>query len=147
MLQTKNNNLDGVIPMNIFQGREFDETLGKRLKLLRQSRRMSMDNLGGCIGVCGQQIHKYETGESRMPPERLAACARMFGVPVGYFFGEGESGPQRRFDKSVVTVAAEVHELPSDVRQGFYSLMRLVNKMQSREEAAEENKSNSAKAA
>ncbi len=147
MLQTKNNNHDGVISMNNFPGREFDEELGKRLKLLRHSRRMSMDNLGACIGVCGQQIHKYEIGESRMPPARLAACARMFGVPVGYFFGEGEGCSHRRFDKAVVTVAAEVHELTFDVRQGFYSLMRAVNKMQNREETAEDNKSNSAKAA
>lgn len=139
MLQTNNNNLSGEIQMNFLQGKEFDVALGKRLMLLRHGRRMSMDNLGACIGVCGQQIHKYETGESRMPPERLSACARMFGVPVGYFFGEGESGPQRRFDKSVLSVAAEVHELPPEIRQGFFGLMRTVNKMWERKEADEEN--------
>ncbi len=114
--------------MNSIYEEEFNVALGKRLMLLRQSRKMSLDYLGARIGVCGQQIHKYESGENRLPPERLAACARIFGVPVNYFFGECGEAFERHFDKSVLNIAAEVNDLPPEVRQSIYTLSKVINR-------------------
>jgi transcriptional regulator with XRE-family HTH domain len=107
----------------------FNVALGKRLMLLRQANRLSQDMLGAYIGVRGQQVHKYETGENRITPEKLAACARLFGVSVGYFYGEEERGVLRGFDKTILTVAAEINELPPDIRQSVYTLSRQINKL------------------
>ncbi len=120
---------------------EFNTALGKRLTMLRRSRKMSLDCLGERIGVRGQQVHKYETGENRVPPERLAACARIFGVPVGFFFGEGECGQSRRFDKSVMHIAAEMSNLPPEIRQGLYALSRIINKSwEEKQQAGNDNR-------
>lgn len=114
--------------MNLKTEKDFNGALGKRLEFLRQSRKMSLDCLGERLGVRGQQIHKYETGENRITPERIAACAQIFSVPVGYFYGEMDNGEPRRYDKSVMSVAAEVNALPGDIRQCVYNLSRVINK-------------------
>lgn len=106
----------------------FNIALGKRLEFLRNSRKMSQDYLGACLGVRGQQINKYEAGENRVPPARLAMCARIFDVPVGYFYGELDNGEPKYYDKTVMNVAAEVNTLPPDIRQCVYNLSRVINK-------------------
>lgn len=101
----------------------FDAELGFRLKRLRQSRRVSQEDLGCMLGVSFQQIQKYETGQNRMSPERIERCARIFEVPVGYFFGS-EAQTLGSFDKRVVTLAAAIAELPSDeLRKRMYGLV------------------------
>lgn len=120
--------------MNDQQEQDFNQSLGKRLMILRQSKKMSQEHLGACIGVRGQQIYKYETGENRITPERLNLCATILGVPIGYFYGEGEGALyQKQYDKAVITMAAEITELPKDIRQGVYTLTRIINRRRKRE--------------
>ncbi|NQZ14679.1 MAG: helix-turn-helix transcriptional regulator [Alphaproteobacteria bacterium] len=107
---------------------DFNMALGRRLMILRQSKQVSQEYLGSCIGVRGQQIHKYETGENKMTPERLMRCALILGVPVGYFYGESEvKNANQNYDKVVMNVAAEIIELPRDIRQGVYHLTKAIN--------------------
>lgn len=115
--------------MNTEYDQDFNVALGKRLSLLRKSRKMSLEHLGIILGVSHQQVHKYETGESTIQPRRIKICAKLFGVPVGYFYGEGESDTHHlKFDKSILTVAAELQQLPFEVRKGLYQLSREINK-------------------
>ena len=115
--------------MNTKSEEEFNTALGRRLTAIRGSHKMSQEHLGAMLGVKYQQIHKYETGENRMSPERIQACAEIFKVPVGYFYGEGESGSNyKRYDKTVMLVAAEIMDLPEDIRKGVYILSRQINK-------------------
>ena len=108
---------------------EFNEAIGRRLSLLRKSQKMSLESLGAMLGVSHQQVHKYETGESSLLPRRIHTCAKIFNVPVGYFYGEDENTNHNpRFDKSILTIAAELQELPIDVRKGVYLLSRQINK-------------------
>ncbi len=115
--------------MNTKSEEEFNTALGRRLTALRTSQKMSQEHLGAMLGVKYQQIHKYETGENRMSPERIQACAQIFKVPVGYFDGEGENGSHyKRYDKTIMLVAAEIMDLPEDIRKGVYVLSRQINK-------------------
>jgi len=57
--------------MNTRYEEEFNKALGFRLMTLRQSHKMSQEYLGAKLGVRYQQIQKYETGATRMPPERI----------------------------------------------------------------------------
>lgn len=110
---------------------DFNIALGRRLTRLRQSKRMSQENLGVLLGVRSQQIHKYETGENKMPPERIYKCAKMFGISVGYFYGEDEVAERRSgFNRDILSVAVEVAELPKEIRRLVYSLSREINKGQ-----------------
>ncbi len=115
--------------MNTRYEEEFNKALGFRLMTLRQSHKMSQEYLGAKLGVRYQQIQKYETGATRMPPERIAACAKILEVPIEYFFGTDNEAKQPQYNKAVLTVAAEIMALPNDdVRKSFYYLARAINK-------------------
>lgn len=115
--------------MNTKYEEEFNKALGFRLMTLRQSHKMSQESLGIRLGIKYQQIQKYESGQVRMPPERIAACARILEVPIEYFFGTDSDDKQPQYNKAVLTVAAEIMALPNDdVRKSFYHLARMINK-------------------
>ena len=115
--------------MNTRYEEEFNKALGFRLMTLRQSHKMSQEYLGAKLGVRYQQIQKYETGATRMPPERIAACAKILEVPIEYFFGTDSDTKQPQYNKAVLTVAAEIMALPNDdIRKSVYHLARNINK-------------------
>lgn len=123
------------VESNMFENeQEFNQELGKRLTASRQTRKMSQEQLGAYIGVRGQQIHKYETGENRITPQRLNICSKILGVPISYFYGEEEgSGYTKTYDRAVINIAAEISDLPKDIRQGVYVLIRIINKRRKRD--------------
>ncbi len=49
----------------------INEELGKRLRLLRQIREMSQEDLAVKSGISYQQIQKYEKGINRISTSRL----------------------------------------------------------------------------
>jgi transcriptional regulator with XRE-family HTH domain len=112
--------------MNTVEEEKFNTALGKQVMIVRMRQRMSMDQLGAHLGVTGQQITKYETGASRMPPEKIKRCCDIFNVPIDYFFGETASAIA--FDKSIITIAAEINDLPLEIRKAVYNLGRVINK-------------------
>lgn len=107
---------------------EFYLALGKRLMLLRLSKKMSRAYLGARIGVRGQQVLKYETGENKITPERLKLCASIFGVSVSFLFGEKTFETPERIDRGVLNAAAELGDLPPEIRRSVYALSRIINK-------------------
>ncbi len=76
-----------------------DVHIGKRLRRLREARRMSQEVLGAHVGVTFQQIQKYEKGDNRIGGSTLYKIATAFGVTPQYFFlnlpgmGEDQSLP------------------------------------------------------
>ena len=100
---------------------QFSVELGQRLYAIRTIKKMSRDALGEVIGITGQQIRKYETGQNRIMPERIMACAEIFNVPVGYFYGEGEK--YVTYDKTSLTIASAISEIENQkVKQAVYYL-------------------------
>ncbi|MFC3230344.1 helix-turn-helix domain-containing protein [Marinibaculum pumilum] len=57
-----------------------------RLRLGRILRDLRQSDLAERVGVLPQQIHKYESGLSRITIERLHALSDALGVPIGFFF-------------------------------------------------------------
>jgi len=115
--------------MNTRYEEEFNRALGFRLMTLRQSHKISQEYLGAKLGVRYQQIQKYETGENRMPPERIAACSQILDVPIEYFFGIENKTKQPQYSKAVLTIAGEIIALPNDdIRKSVYHLARTINK-------------------
>lgn len=119
--------------MNSKREEEFNVALGRRLMVLRSGRKWSQEYVGAQIGVRHQQVHKYETGENGMTPQRVQICAKLFEVPVSYFYGEEDkllSEAARnieRYDREIMGVAAEIYLLPPKVRKGLYSFCRILN--------------------
>jgi len=57
-----------------------------RLRIRRVLLGLRQEQLGAAIGVCFQQIQKYERGQNRVPVSRLFDLAQALDVPVEYFF-------------------------------------------------------------
>ena len=63
-----------------------DTYIGKKLKVLMKSKRMSQNALGGMLGVSFQQVQKYTNGSNRISCGRLYDIAITMQVPVSFFF-------------------------------------------------------------
>lgn len=64
--------------------------VGKRIKNLRQEKKMSQQEFADAINVACSTVSMYENGE-RIPRDQIKlAIANLFGVTVDYlFFGVG----------------------------------------------------------
>ena len=69
---------------------EFDIRLGRKVKLMRQMRRVSQDALAKSLGITFQQIQKYERGKNRIAVSRLVEIARVLRVDINKFFEDSE---------------------------------------------------------
>lgn len=104
--------------VNKGQQYEFYSEMGFRLKKIRQVKRISQNQLADALGMVKQTIQKYESGEVKMPPEIIYRCAKVFQVPIGYFYGEGTA---KKYSKASLLIAAEAMLLPNDeMRQRVY---------------------------
>jgi transcriptional regulator with XRE-family HTH domain len=65
-----------------------DVHVGSRVRMRRQLRGMSQEQLGKAIGLTFQQIQKYEHGTNRVSASRLYDMAEALDVPISYFFEE-----------------------------------------------------------
>jgi transcriptional regulator with XRE-family HTH domain len=69
----------------------IDRHVGRRLRLLRQIREMSLGKLAEIVDVAPQQIQKYEIGETRISAARIFELSKIFGVPLTWFYDDLES--------------------------------------------------------
>ena len=63
-----------------------DEHVGDRIRVHRMLLGMGQVKLGEALGLTFQQIQKYENGTNRVSASRLFQLAKIFNVPVSYFF-------------------------------------------------------------
>jgi len=64
------------------------QEVGRRVKEARLQRGWSRRYLGALLGISGQQIHKYETGQDALSLHRLLSLARFFGVSPDTFWNQ-----------------------------------------------------------
>lgn len=65
-----------------------DSLLGQRLRELRRAREMTQKELASMVGVTGAQLHRYETGATRIAASRLMLVADALGVRPEELMGE-----------------------------------------------------------
>lgn len=107
----------------------FDEELGFRLKMLRQMKQLSQEELGNVLGTSYQQIQKYESGKRKIPPQRLMQCANALGIPVSHLL-EGSDYEERfaQFDKKIISIASAIASLPNpNLAKQVYQLVISMN--------------------
>ena len=66
--------------------RTVDEQLGHRLRLRRTLLNLTQEHVARECGISYQQVHKYETGQSKLNAARLVQFGKILNVPVGWFF-------------------------------------------------------------
>ncbi|HZB93253.1 MAG TPA: helix-turn-helix transcriptional regulator [Stellaceae bacterium] len=72
--------------------------IGGRLKEARRAAGMTRDALGRALGIGADTLRRYETGERRIPPVRLAAATVLFGLPLSWFFRERDAAGEDEGD-------------------------------------------------
>ncbi len=70
----------------------IDEHVGRRLRLLRQSRQMSVERLAQIVGASSARIEKYEAGTERVSAVDLLRIATALDQSVAFFFEDARAG-------------------------------------------------------
>ena len=64
----------------------IDRVVADRLRALRQSRHLSLEQMAERMGIAVTTLVSYEAGEARIAAACLVEIARRFDVPVSSFF-------------------------------------------------------------
>jgi transcriptional regulator with XRE-family HTH domain len=70
---------------------QWDVALGTRVRECRTLFDLSQHRLAEALGVSGQQVFKYERGESSISAGTLFEIARTLGVAITYFYEGAEN--------------------------------------------------------
>lgn len=68
--------------------RRIDRHIGGRIRALRRFRGWTLVDVGQRLDVSAQQIHKFETGSSRISAGQLAQVAWALDAEAGWFFDD-----------------------------------------------------------
>ena len=89
---TQSSQVKGVtVKVNV---RLVDQSVGRRVRMVRVGRSLSQTDLASQLGLTFQQLQKYEKGINRISASKLHDIARILGVEVAGFF-EDASDPDR----------------------------------------------------
>ncbi len=66
----------------------FNDTVGRRIMLLRKMRRMSAVDLAAAVGIKSSRLYWYESGRTSCPALILSKIAKHLHVPVTYLMVE-----------------------------------------------------------
>ena len=69
----------------------LDVHVGARLRERRTTLGMTQERLAEAVGLSFQQIQNYVRGVNRMGASRLWELARALGVPLAFFYRDGDS--------------------------------------------------------
>ena len=78
----------------IGQGQDIDRYVGVRIRERRIMLGLTQRQMTELIGVTPQQVHKYESGISRIGAGRLHGVAQALGVEVAYFYEGVQQRPK-----------------------------------------------------
>lgn len=91
------------------------ETLGNRLKMFRQEKQMTLDDVAKAIGVSRQTIQRYESGViSNIPPEKLSKLSNLFNTTTDYLITGEKDLPE--------LTAKDEREIESDLEDMMHSV-------------------------
>ena len=82
----------------------FDTYVGQKLRDFREKVGFTLVDLGDKAGVSSQQIHKYETGQTKISTGMLYKFCKIFSVPPNCFF-EGfnpETDPSAKDEETLI---------------------------------------------
>jgi transcriptional regulator with XRE-family HTH domain len=92
------------------------QNLGKRIKALRNERRLTLVQLGQRVGLSASYLSQIERGVTMPSLTRLTAIAGALDVEVGYFFEDDVSAPcvvRSNQGKKLASTAGAIAELLS----------------------------------
>ncbi|PSM19568.1 MULTISPECIES: helix-turn-helix domain-containing protein [Nitratireductor] len=105
---------------------ERDKQMGRVLAHHRKAAGQSQAELARQLGLSGQQVGKYERGESRIPAGRFEEAMAILGAQEAAPDGFGEEGrPYRVSDNARADVLRLLDRLRSDLETCIEQVKRL----------------------
>lgn len=97
----------------------MDVAIGRLLREARRQAGLGRRKLALALGISVPSLQKYESGNARMTPERLAAAARVLDLPMSYFFQDipratarsGVAGPYTADELQVIRCYRAIGDL------------------------------------
>ncbi len=83
---------------------EFSQNLGRNLRRIRCNKGLTQKAVASVLSVSFQQIQKYETGQNRIPIEKLLTLKVFYGIDFESFF-KGSNVLGAHLDQSEYTQA------------------------------------------
>lgn len=117
---------------------DFDKHVGARLKQRRWMLKLTQNELAQRTGLTFQQIHKYESGRSRVYASRLYELAEALGVGLDYFFHDfDQDAPSQgasaglldtfNVDREAALLVRAYYKVPERQRRSLLELMRAMS--------------------
>lgn len=72
----------------------INRNLGQRMRMFRRLQQLSLADVGAQLGLSGQMVHKYESGQSHIPAARLPRLAAVLGVSTNMLLPGQPMGSQ-----------------------------------------------------
>jgi transcriptional regulator with XRE-family HTH domain/Zn-dependent peptidase ImmA (M78 family) len=118
--------------MNISSDRgSLEVLLGERLRQARELASFAQGEAAQHLGITSAALSQYESGKRRIDVLTLDRIARLYGLPVAYFFGavDGNTSPKVEADwKTELRLMAE--SLSSAGKAGISKLIQLVDHLE-----------------
>jgi len=120
------------------------EVFAKRLKALRQSRHMSLQNVGDVVGSNRQHIGNMENSRALPSLSMAVALADLFEVSVDYLVGRSDSPvagdgepieiitPQNLEQQKIIRMVNSLHEGNADKALSYITFLRIVQRREDR---------------
>ena len=104
---------------------DTDRIIGQNVRLWRQRRGLTLDELAETCGVTKQQLQKYEQALDRVPASRLVALARTLELPFELFLA-GVDDVEIEGDPREIARIQRAAGMLSRVPEPFRSLLEQV---------------------
>jgi transcriptional regulator with XRE-family HTH domain len=119
----------------------YNKRLGKRLRTLREMRRMTQAELGTEVGLSHQQIQKYEAGQSQVRASLAMRFATLFNIDVAQLVSETDiiASGEQYFAQSLrpsARVAEEATQSPDCIDADIVKLVTLFSQIKSPQQRA-----------
>lgn len=85
---------------------------GKRIRDIREKNKDTLEDLAVKLNMSWSSLGKFERGERKITPELLERIAKLYDVPILYFFGEEGEVPSglKELGANWVTFIEEMEE-------------------------------------
>lgn len=117
-LSKKENILQPMIYKDTNHDQEFSNQLGENLRRLRLKHGYTQKEIAAALDVSFQQIQKYESGQNRLPVEKLLILKQLYDISFDAFFPRAGITKDIAFDPQRLKRATQqVLTMDDSVRQ------------------------------
>jgi len=109
----------------------LNKKIGQKIRARRKQLGFNQEDIGKSLGIGFQQLHKYETGKSRIDVAKLIEIASFLKVPSSYFLDDSIDDRERVIDdgREIVIIRCLEKVKNEQMREAIVSLCKNISKI------------------